>query len=97
MIIGKTVLSEPYPSLEDSVKFSLNWGHCATSRNVTGSISNEVIEILNRPNFFNHIMTLGSSQPLTEMSRRNFPRGIKDGRLVIYLEKIIYIQGVSRL
>jgi hypothetical protein len=46
----------------------------ATSRNVEGSIPDEVIGFFNWPNSYSCIMTLGSTQPLTEMSTRNLPR-----------------------
>jgi hypothetical protein len=40
-----------------------------------GSVPNEVIGFFNLPNPFSHIMALGSTQPLTEMSTRNLPGG----------------------
>jgi hypothetical protein len=45
-----------------------------------GSILDEVIGFFNSPNLFSRTMALGSTQPLTEMSTRNFPAG--KGRLV---------------
>jgi hypothetical protein len=45
--------------------------HCATSRQVTGSISNGVIGIFDRHNPFSRSVVLGSAQPVTEMSTRN--------------------------
>jgi hypothetical protein len=47
--------------------------HCVTSRKVAGSISDEAIGFFNRPNPSSHIMSLGSTQPLTEMSTINLP------------------------
>jgi hypothetical protein len=44
-----------------------------TSLKVVGSIPDEVIGFFNWPNSSNCIMTLGSTQPLTEMSTRNLP------------------------
>jgi hypothetical protein len=41
------------------------YGHCATSRKVAGSISNEVIGFFNLPNPCSHIMSLELTQPLT--------------------------------
>jgi hypothetical protein len=38
-----------------------------------GSIPGKVIGFFNLPNFSIHTMTLGSTQPLTEMSARNLP------------------------
>jgi hypothetical protein len=38
-----------------------------------GSIPCEVIGFFNRPNPFSRTMTLGSTQPLIEMSTRNLP------------------------
>jgi hypothetical protein len=55
--------------------------HYATSRKVASSIPDEIIGIFNLPNPSSRTMALGSTQPLTEMSTRNFP-GVKDGRCV---------------
>jgi hypothetical protein len=49
--------------------------HYATSRNVAGSISDEVIGFFNRPNPSSRTMALGSTQPLTEMSTGNLLGG----------------------
>jgi hypothetical protein len=43
--------------------------HCATSRKVAGSLPGGVFEIFYRRNFSGHTTVLGSTQPLTEMSR----------------------------
>jgi hypothetical protein len=51
--------------------------HYATSRKVAGSISSEVIGFFNSPNSSSRTMALGSTQPLREMSTRNFPGGKK--------------------
>jgi hypothetical protein len=47
--------------------------HYATSRKVAGSIPDEAIGFLNWPNPSSRTMTLGSTQPLTEIITRNFP------------------------
>jgi hypothetical protein len=44
--------------------------HCATSRTVTGSIPDGVIAIFHLHNPSGRTMTLGLTQPLTEMSIR---------------------------
>jgi hypothetical protein len=49
--------------------------HYATSRNVVGSIPDEVTGFFIWPNPSSRIMTLESTQPLTEMSTRNLPGG----------------------
>jgi hypothetical protein len=49
-------------------------GHYATSRKVAKSSPNEV-DIFNVPNPSSCTMTLGSTQPLTEMSTTNLPGG----------------------
>jgi hypothetical protein len=49
--------------------------HYATSRKIAGSIPDEVIGFFNLPNSSSLIMVLGLTEPLTEMSTRNFPRG----------------------
>jgi hypothetical protein len=49
--------------------------HCATNRKVMGLTPNVVIGIFRRYNPSGHTMTLGSTQPLTEMSARNISWG----------------------
>jgi hypothetical protein len=55
--------------------------HYATSWKVAVSIPDEAIGFLNLPNPSSRTMTLGSTQPLTEMSTRNLP-GVNGGRSV---------------
>ena len=55
--------------------------HCAKSQKVAGSIPDGVIGIFHWHNRSSHIMALGLTQPLTEMSTRNISRG-KGGRCV---------------
>jgi hypothetical protein len=55
--------------------------HYATSRKFAGLIPDEVIEIFNWPNPCSPNMTLGSIQPVTQISTRNLPEG-KGGRRV---------------
>jgi hypothetical protein len=53
---------------------SYSWlRHCATSREIAGSIPDEVIGFFNWPNPSSRTMALGSTQPLKEMSTRNLP------------------------
>jgi hypothetical protein len=53
-----------------------NWlRHYAAIRKVAGSSPDEVIGFFNWPNPSSRTMALGSTQPLTEMSTRNFPGG----------------------
>jgi hypothetical protein len=54
--------------------------HYATSRKVAGSHPDEVIGFFNWPNPSSRTMALGSTLPLTEMSTRNLPGGVKGGR-----------------
>jgi hypothetical protein len=42
----------------------------------------DVVDFFNLPNPSSRTMALGSTQPLTEMSTRNFPGGIKSDRRV---------------
>jgi hypothetical protein len=49
--------------------------HYATSRKVAGLIPDEVTRYFNWPNPFSRNMALVSTQPLTEMSTRDFPGG----------------------
>ena len=44
--------------------------HCATNRQVTGSIPDGVVGNFNRHNPSGRTMALGLTQPLTEMSTR---------------------------
>jgi hypothetical protein len=46
-------------------------GHCATNREVAGSIPDCFAGIFQCHKISGRIMTLGSSQPVTEMSTRN--------------------------
>jgi hypothetical protein len=49
--------------------------HYATSRKIAGSIPDEVTGFFNLPNRSSRTMAPASTQPLTEMSARNFPVG----------------------
>jgi hypothetical protein len=49
--------------------------HYAISRKVASLIPDGVIGFFNWPNLSSRTMTLGSTQPLTEMSTRNLPGG----------------------
>jgi hypothetical protein len=49
--------------------------HYATSRNVAGSIPDEIIGFFKWPNPSSRTMALGSTQSITEMSTRNLPGG----------------------
>jgi hypothetical protein len=52
-------------------------GHCATNRKVAGSIPDGVTGIFRWHNPVGRTTALGSTQPLTEMSTRNIPWGVK--------------------
>jgi hypothetical protein len=56
-------------------RYILYLRHYATSWKVAGSIPDEIIGFSNRPKPSSRTMTLGSTQPLTEMSARNLPGG----------------------
>ena len=56
--------------------------HCTTSQKVAGSIPDGVIGIFHWHNPSGHIMALGSTQPLTELSTGNISWGVKSGRCV---------------
>jgi hypothetical protein len=49
--------------------------HYVTSREMAVSISDEITGFFNLPNPSSTTMTLGSTQPLTEMSTRKLPGG----------------------
>ena len=51
--------------------------HCATSRKVAGSIPDGVIGIFHLHNPSDRTMAVGLAQPLTELSTRNIPWGVK--------------------
>jgi hypothetical protein len=53
------------------------YSHYATIRKVVSSIPNEITEFFNWPNPSSRNMAPGSTQPLIEMSTRDFPRGIE--------------------
>jgi hypothetical protein len=60
------------------IYYNITWlRHCATNRNVAGSIPDGVTGIFHRHNRFGRTMALGSTQPLTEMSTRNLSWGVK--------------------
>jgi hypothetical protein len=60
---------------EKGARGSVCLRHCAAIREVGSSIPDEVIGFFNSPNPSSRTMALGSTQPLTEMSIRNFPCG----------------------
>jgi hypothetical protein len=66
----------------------------ATSRKVAGSIPDEVIAFVNKPNPSSRTMALGSTQTLTEMSIRNLPgskgRSAREADLTAICEPIVY-------
>jgi hypothetical protein len=49
--------------------------YCATCGKLTGSIPDEANGNFNLPNYSSRTVAQGSTQPLTEMSTRNFPGG----------------------
>jgi hypothetical protein len=50
--------------------------HCATNRQVAGSIHNGVIGFFHWHNLVGRTMAMGSTQPLTEMGTRNISWGV---------------------
>jgi hypothetical protein len=56
---------------------AVGWGTAATSRKVAGSIPDGVIGIFHWHKPSSRAMSLGLTQPLTEMSARNISWGIK--------------------
>jgi hypothetical protein len=46
--------------------------HCAATGKVAVSIPDEIVGFFNLPNPSSRAMALGSAQPLTEMSTKNF-------------------------
>jgi hypothetical protein len=55
-----------------------------------GSIPDEAIVFFNLPNLSSRNMTLGSTQPLTEMSTRNVP-GVKGDRSALEADNLTVI------
>jgi len=49
--------------------------HCVTSRKVAGSIQDVVIGIFHQHNPSDRTISLGLTQPLTEVGTRNYSRG----------------------
>jgi hypothetical protein len=71
------------PSVLHINKNVFSWlGHYATSCKVSVSIPDEVIGFFNWPIPSSCTMTLGSTQPLTEMCTRNLPGGVKGSRSI---------------
>jgi hypothetical protein len=66
-----TVLSASIFLRNPVVLFSPEKEHYSTSRKVAGSIPGEIIGFFNSPNPSSRTVTLGLTQPLTEMSTRN--------------------------
>jgi hypothetical protein len=69
--------------------------HYATSRKVAGSIPDEVIGVFSWSNPSSRTMALGSTQPLTDLSTRNYPGGkgrpmLKADNLTAICEPIVY-------
>jgi hypothetical protein len=56
--------------------------HYVISRKVVSSSPDEIIGFFNWPNPSSRTMVLGSTQPLTEMSTRNLPGGVKGDRCI---------------
>jgi hypothetical protein len=69
-------------------------GHYATSQKVAGSSPWWSGFFFNWPNPSSCTMALGLTQPLTQMSTRNLPGGVKGGRRV---RLTTLLQSVSRL
>jgi hypothetical protein len=55
------------------IETGLRGRHYATSREVAGSVPNEVVRFFNYPNPSSRTLAPGSTQPLTEMATRNHP------------------------
>jgi len=67
----KWTLKRNYVFISGATRWHSWLRHCATSREVAGSIPDGVIGIFHWHNLSGCTMTLGSTQPLTEMSTRN--------------------------
>jgi hypothetical protein len=72
--------------------------HSHVRRKIAHSIPNEVIGFFNRPNPFSRTMVLESTQPITEMSTRNFPegKGRPAGRRVMLTASLPSVSRLSR-
>jgi hypothetical protein len=67
--------------------------HYATNQKVAGSVLNEVM--VNWPNPSSHTIALGSTQPLTEMSTRNF-LGVKASQSIRLTTSLPSVSRLSR-
>jgi hypothetical protein len=72
-----TVLVTGQYSLEGGTRWCSRMRNCSTSQKFAGSIPDGVTWIFHQHNPSGHTMTLGLTQPLTEMSTRNISWGVK--------------------
>jgi hypothetical protein len=77
MFCHPSVCLKPLRKYRKGEHGSVDWlRHYATSRKVEGSIPDEIIDFFfNLPNPSSRTVSLGSTQPLIEMSTRNLPGG----------------------
>jgi len=75
--IGETHQNKAITRLKWGTRWRNSLRHCATSREVAGSIPVGVTGIFREHNPSGRTMALGSTQPLAEMSTRNTSWGLK--------------------
>jgi hypothetical protein len=72
----------------------LGWGTMLSARRSWVQIMMKSLDFFNVCNPSSRTMALGSTQPLTEMSTRNLPGGVKDGQ---HIRLATLMPSVSRL
>jgi hypothetical protein len=71
--VGLQFFCKHFTSVWINKRSATKMGHFATSQKVAGSSPDEVDFFFNFSDLSSRAMTLGSTQPITEMSPRNLP------------------------
>jgi hypothetical protein len=85
LVFNFKLITLGYSSTSEGTRWRSLLRHCATRRKVAGSIPDGITGTFHWPNFSDQNVTLGSNQPLTEISIKNISWDKDDGyvRLII--------------